>query len=222
MAYDHKVCRVTISGTAFGGTEIWSTGFFLGWEGIDSAVPTTQGAADVLLAWEALFEDTDMKIMSSYSTTQVKLASIAIEGNTILDEVVYAYPGTAIVGTQGTVRLPAQISLAATLTSDEPRGLASKGRMFLPGIAIMPDTTGHIPSGDVSVIADTVDTFFTALRSDADLPGQPILASNAGTDSVLTVGRNRYITGIRVGNVFDTQRRRRNSLAEVYTNRAVA
>ena len=221
--YAHNVVRVTLSGTMFGGAEEWSTGFFLGEEGADAPDPTQQTADDILAAWTTFFSHANSKISNAYQTTQVKVAKWDDNGQTIADQVYYAYPGTTLSGATSVTYLPPQCSLVVTLLSDRPRGKASKGRMYLPGIAVLVEnTTGKIPSVTVGTIADNLKTFFDALANDADIPGELILAAKSSGPLNVIPAQNDYVETIRVGNVIDTQRRRRNGLVETYTSRVLA
>lgn len=221
MVYAHKVCRVTISGTMFGGAEEWSTGFFLGFDSSDSTAPTQQGADDILAAWTTFFSASGSLISNRYATTQVKLSSLNTAGDTLADETKYAYPATALVGATTSTTLPPQCSLVVTLKSTIAHGRGSKGRMYLPGISVIIGTDGKVASTSVGTIATNLQSFFNLMGNDADLPGRLILASKA--PNILGVGAfNQNVTSIAVGDVIDTQRRRRNGLSEVYTTKALS
>lgn len=222
MVYAHRVQRVTISGTMFGGAEEWSTGFFLGAEGADAPDASEQAATDILDAWRVFFENGTSYISTAYHTTQVKIAAWDVNGHTEPDQVFYAYPQTELNGSTGVTVLPPQCSLVVTLLSDRPRGKASKGRMYLPGLATMPAAaTGKLSAPVVTSIADNLKTFFDALVGDADIPGQLILAAKGTGPLPALTAQNDFVETIRVGDVVDTQRRRRNGLVEVYQSRVL-
>lgn len=221
--YAHNVVRVTLSGTMFGGVEEWSTGFFLGEEGADAPDPTDVTPVDILAAWRTFFEAANSHVSSFYLTTQCKVAKLDDNGQTISDKVFYAYPATELNGSVSAIILPPQCSLVVTLLSDRPRGKASKGRMYLPGIATMPaGTTGKISAAQAGSIADNLKTFFDALAGDADIPGELILAAKSSGPLNANPAQNDYVETIRVGDVIDTQRRRRNGLSETYVSRVLA
>lgn len=222
MVYAHKVCRVTFSGTMWGGAEEWSTGMFLGQENEDSAPPTQTSTEALAAHFRTAFVAANAYISGSYSFTVAKTASIAVEGTTIEDEVFYAPPLTAAVGGNGAVRLPSQCALALTMYSQRPRGKAAKGRMYLPGVAVQPGTDGYLPASNAGFIIDVWEDFFNAVKGDTDIPDVPILAAKGtGLFPALTA-QNDYIIGLKLGNVIDTQRRRRNGLSETYLNRLLA
>lgn len=220
MSYPHKVAKVTLSGTMFGGQEIWSTGFFMGFEGQDAPAITETGVSDISAAWETFFKANTSEISNKYSYTMCKVQMLATDGKAVADSAVYYSPQTAVVGASASQALPPQIALVATLANSLPRGLATKGRMFLPGVNATIGADGHINSTTVGNIATNLQTFFGAIMNDADTPGRAVLAST-GNALQLRPGQIRNVTQVRVGNVYDTQRRRRNALMEAYTTKPV-
>lgn len=221
--YAHNVVRVTLSGTMFNGSEEWSTGFFLGEEGADAPDPTQQTADDIRDAFAAFFVHLDSKISSSYRFTQAKVAKLDDNGKTIDGTVFYSYPAAITAGATNGGLLPPQCALVVTLLSDRPRGKASKGRMYLPGIAPNIDiNTGKVQASHITGIANNMKTFFDALANDADIPGELILAAKSSGVMNVNPAQNDYVETIRVGDVIDTQRRRRNGLVETYTSLVLA
>lgn len=215
MAYPHRVARVTLSGTMFGGQEIWSTGFFMGFEGQDAPAITDTGVSDISNAWQTFFSNASSEISNKYQYTMCKVQMLGVDGKALPDTAKYYSPVSAVNGGSASQALPPQIALVATLANSLPRGLATKGRMFLPGVNALVDSTGHIGTGTTTAIATNLQTFFGAIMNDADTPGRAVLAS-LGNSLQLRPGEIRNVTQIRVGNVYDTQRRRRNALMEAY------
>lgn len=221
MALPHKVARVTLSGNMFGGAEIWSTGFYLGHDLTDHSPIIAEGLDNIGTAWQTFFTNPTSSIPAGYTFTTLKIASINLDGHTVADSALYWSPASAVVGGAGGTPLPPQISLVATLAAAEPRGLATKGRMFLPGINAAVGTDGHISATIIGNISTNLKTFFDAIHNDADTPGNLMLAS-VGRGPLHTDGAIRPAVQIRMGNVYDTQRRRRNALTEAYTIKTLA
>lgn len=230
MSYAHAVNRVTISGTCFGGAEEWSTGFWMGSEGADAGDPN--GAAEAIAGhWRVFFELAANSISSGYLTTQVKVAQhIAETEATDLSMVDFYDVSPVMDGGGTTVSMPAQTSLVLTLTSEIQRGTGSKGRMYLPGVnSSVTGTTGKLLSSFVLNFSATLKTFADSVNADANVPDSIILASR-GTKTTLLPGgdiiyinpHNKLVTGLRVGDVYDTQRRRRNGLTEAYSTQVLA
>jgi len=230
MTYEWPVNKVTISGTSFSGAEIWSTGFFLGSE--TTAAPEVTAPAPNYIAdhWETFFEHAQSEVAWSWQTTEVKVAKLDQAGETIEDEVeYYTYP-SPIVGGKTSNGYPPQISIVATLQSSNVRGLASKGRMFLPGLAPNIGQFGKIDATQLGTIATNFNSFLSAVNDDTGVPGKVILASFghitardlSGKPTGWGPGENKLVEHVRFGDVFDTQRRRRNALNETYINRDVS
>lgn len=217
MAYAHKVVRVTIFGTMFSAAEEWSTGFFLGNEGSDAADPTTAGADMVRDAWETFFELSTSHISGDWKCEGVKLALLNEDGHTDLSNVVTSYYATPISGGEGGGSLPPQVSLSAQLASDIPRGPGAKGRMYLPGIRTpINSATGKIGSTEATQVATALKNFFNTVNGSFDAPGQLVNASQGRLGIGGVAPLNATVTKVRVGDVYDTQRRRRNALTETY------
>lgn len=218
MALPFKVARITINGTMFGGAEQWSTGFWMGAAGADATVPTAAFMDIVATEWKKFFIASTSGINLNYQTTSYRGALHGTDGKGIPGAVVNKYEGTPYGGGGTGSAIPPQNSLVATLTSAVPRGLGSKGRMYLPGISLSISADGRIPSPGPLNIATNLKTFFAALNATVEQPGVVVNASPGSKPPLLGPGVIRPITGVRVGNVYDTQRRRRNQLVEVYSS----
>jgi len=221
MVYAHSVTRITLSGTMFGGAEEWSTGFFLGQEGADATPMTQAGLDQIKDAWATFFTAAFSYVSNQYQFIQAKSALIDATGHTVLDEVKYSYPTTNTYGAATGNTHPPQCSLVVTLQSDRPRGKASKGRMYLPGYSGSIGTNGKVDGAVASGIANNLKTFFDSFASDADVPDQLILAAKGTGPVPALTAQNDYVETIKVGDVVDTQRRRRNGLVESYQTRTL-
>jgi hypothetical protein len=106
---------------------------------------------------------------------------------------------------------PTAMSLAYTWTTARVRGVGSKGRMFLPNSWARSSAGADvIPVANQTTVADAAKgllTNFQTAGGDGDIV--PCIASKV--DASLT-----DVTGVRIGRVVDSQRRRRNALSEEY------
>ena len=214
--YADKVVHVSLSGKMLNGGEIWQTGFFLGWAEGEAGTPTQATADGIRDAWSTFFADAGAGFHPSYSFEEVKLARLTKGGRYDGTTVIQSFPALPVRGTRGGSVLPPQLALVATLVAGSGKGLAGKGRMYLPGINYGVDETGHISMTDVQRTADKLKTFFDAVRTIGGPEGLPINASKGSKAALYLNARNVPINGVRVGNVYDTQRRRRNGLQETY------
>lgn len=223
LPYAHKVVRVTLFGNMFQGNEEWSTGFFLGAPGADAAAPSPEWQAVLKNAWEIFFEAQTSHVSTAWTTVGVKSALIDANGSTDLSAVLTDYYATPITGGEGGASLPPQCTLSAQLATATPRGIGSKGRMYLPGINTpISSLTGKIGSTEAGQIALNLKTFFDTINGSFDRPGALITASHGRTPPLLGGPVNTIVDRVRVGDVYDTQRRRRNGLSELYQQQSIA
>ncbi len=221
MVYAFPVVRVTISGTAATGAEEWSTGFFVGAESAGASNPTQQFADAIKSAWQTFFTSATTGVSNTVTSNQVKLSQLGTDGKTIPEDTIFSTWATPINGTLTTTLFPPQITLAATLASSLPRGLGAKGRMYLPGICHPLISGGIISTTNQTNIGTNLATFFNAVNTAAPVGSRVILASE-GHKKTNTGALNKNVTSVKVGNVYDTQRRRRNGIRETYTTANLA
>lgn len=217
MAFADQVVHVTLSGQMLGGAEEWQTGFWMGYAEGPANVPT-QGFVDgVRDAWATFFALGTHSITEDFTFTAVKAARVNIGGLYDGSEVVQSFPATTVKGGNTAPPFPPQCALVATLIAGSGKGLAGKGRMYLPGINAVLDGSGHINSTFTQLIANDLAAFFDTVNGLIGAPGVVINASKGHAKLAGIGARNVPVNGIRVGNVYDTQRRRRNALAETYS-----
>lgn len=193
--------RMVASGTTPG--ESWS--FTLHAEGSLSTADAATAFGDALTAaWAGGMDDVTT---ADVDCTLASVAALdpATDGQVTRVEVVLALTGVA-----AGEMLPYQCATVISLLT-ESATRHGRGRFYLPPLA-----TGTVDGGLISAATITsLDTAWTAFFD------------SLNTDGVNPVVRNRTghistpVTSARVGNVFDTQRRRRNKLVEVYTAIAV-
>jgi hypothetical protein len=123
--------------------------------------------------------------------------------------------GSKVGGTP--TKLPNQCSVVATLLTQRP-GRTGKGRIYLPLLALTIGTTGRHTK--TTVIATEVKGLIDRINS--GVQGAGFEGTRCIVASKLGEGAESPITGVRVGDVVDTQRRRRDSVAEVYQTQAIA
>jgi len=218
VTYQNSTWRVQILGTMFGGLEEWSTGFFMGnTNGGDIGIaPTEAQAQAVATAWSTFFTTANNQFSSQFKTIGAKMSLVATNGQSDPANTAYYYYPTAISGGNGGAALPPQVALVATLTTARVRGYGSKGRMYLPGINHNVDTTGHLSVTEQTNIKNGMVTFLNSVNANVGGGSEVVLNSALSAGIPGHPALMEPITGVRVGNVYDTQRRRRNQLQETY------
>jgi len=116
----------------------------------------------------------------------------------------------ALTGVDAGEMLPFQCAtVISLLTASATRH--GRGRFYLPPLAVSTLDTGRTSAAAITTLDTAWTAFFDSLNTDGV---NPVVRNRTGHVST-------PVTSARVGNVIDTQRRRRNKLVEVYTAIAV-
>lgn len=200
--------RITLFGTLGNGLDNWSCGF-------STPPDTSPTPADMnTLALVALglfstgyWSDFVTAISPSVILVGAKAADIQTDGTTnVTGESILATP---YAGTSTYKCLPPEVSLCVSLRTPYS-GASYRGRMYLPPLDTRTcDDSGAVITGTRNDVGASMKTFFDDWN--ADSATQPVgVASNK-------LGVINTVTQVWVGNVWDSQRRRRNSIPESYT-----
>lgn len=209
MPFPNAHLRVSWFGDGWAQQEEWSTGLRLD----STAMPSDAQMQALDAAFGALFTNPNLAITSSVRYLGLKVAPQDVNGRYPADAQSKEFLRATPLQTNGAGGLP-QATLAATLTTATPRGLANEGRMYLPATVIQPAADGRVSTGIAEDYMEAVITFINAVN---DVGVGLVTVFSAGTPKT-PVGAKREVTGVRVGRVVDTQRRRRNSIAELYVS----
>lgn len=105
---------------------------------------------------------------------------------------------------------PNQIALAISLVTGFTRGPAHRGRFYMPLPMFLPAADGLISASDRDYAKGAAQGLLTQLNAITANLKVGVFSRKLGAAG------HRAVTGIEVGRVLDTQRRRRRSLAELY------
>lgn len=214
MAYAKEFVQLTWGGKYFN-DDIWVNGLHL--IDIDNSNVTNfdyimtedilQRATTVITNTHGVSAGNSSKALVEW----VKMAVIGRDGKYVGDPIIKDV--TPMPGGRQESMYP-QLATAVTLRSDKKRGPSAYGRYYAP-VALPVDENGKV--------TETVAKAYAKLQANmiADLNGQIIGTlgfTNAVVGNVSKVGQGSQepVTGVFVGNVVDTQRRRRNKLQETY------
>lgn len=120
--------------------------------------------------------------------------------------------------------MPPQTTVAISTFGYDPAGYASesrskRGRYYLPTPSrSVVDDDGELKTANQSSLLTNCQSFHNDLSDVLDLGDFPLLDATHWIPAVVSPTRSysNDIAAIRVGRIFDTQRRRRNKLAESY------
>ena len=123
---------------------------------------------------------------------------------------------TPMVGASS-VKLTAQSAIVCSIRTDTP-GPSGRGRIYWPAMGVTIDANSRMSSPTNTAMVTAFSTYFHAIEG--------VLATNFPTIGFDLAVRSRsthttpHATRLQVGNVVDTQRRRRDTLPEAYATLA--
>lgn len=172
--------------------------------------PDQLGLATAILAFMNAIKP---RVSSKFAWNRIKLSPIAPDGKNAAGPTVFSLK-TPLVGTDSGQSLPPQNSVALSFVRRIP-GRRGRGRMFIPAVG-----SGSItPEGQLGGTANAayrdagkgLDTAIKAMGGGTDWEYRLVVTSAASANYVLPAE-------VRVGNIVDTQRRRRNAIRETFTS----
>jgi hypothetical protein len=223
---------LSVIGEAFNLTEKWQFGLRL-----QDATYTNDAVAfaaqSVLKDWwtasGTFGVNTGFGSLNTHTISEIKVAKVQPDGTypagTISSSYFYPVP-VAGVNVPDKHTMP-QDSVAITLTTPVPRGLGSKGRIYLPpSTRYQIEVDGRLAITSAQSIMDSVRLLLQGLNAKLEIgtisvmsrgrgvPNPPVLGKKP-TYTYPNAGVTNAVTGIKVGRVIDTQRRRRRSITEL-------
>lgn len=227
--YPHPFLKLTFGGQLAQGQDEWNCGVNLSITN-DALLPITGIDAedafelyaeemqdDMITIFTNYVKDIVMGVPSGASLDYIKLALIGTDGLYIRDP--HIWEVTDVNGGAANPYVP-QVSMVMTLQSDKFRDPGKYNRFYLP--AIVPTGSGGYRPQSVPAKADRTAVLMAALNRRVSTFNRTMRIQPAAvTSSEKFEGNYRPITRVKVGNVFDTQRRRRNKIGEVYSETIV-
>lgn len=207
MPYPRPHSYVTFFGDSYGQQEEWQVGLRL--DGTDT--PSDAELEAMATAFVLFVNTPGARLPQSHRFLGVKWAPQDVNGRYPDGQDAREYLRPNPFTGAGGIAYP-QIASVVSFRTGRSRGYASNGRMYLPSANPIGQNTGQMGTSDGEAIRDAAVTFLATLSA-LDL-GEPSVMSTVGA------GRIERITGVRVGLVMDTQRRRRGSLPENYVAEA--
>jgi hypothetical protein len=224
MPYPSSFYKLVIGGTHV--TETWNTGLSIyatTTKPVDASILAT--VASAVSTWWSAVGTTGLQANGTLRLTYIKLNRINTDGH-YQDGVsnTHIYPSPVAGGGTSTGAAP-QLSAVVSLRTLYDRGLANRGRMFLPpvtgftapasGTLLVATTDAVRVASSVSSLINNVNAAFAAWGS-GDLTGHVAIMSNSGA------GQARLVNRVLVGRVIDTMRSRRAQVAEDYQASTIA
>ena len=218
MAYPQPLIKLSFGGS-MADEDIWTNGLSI----IQNTAADTIAlfgsleAQDFAAAAAAFYVNGSPSANNYVSLDWIKIALVGTDGKYLQDAKIYDLP-VPDTGA-GTFAVSPQDSVVVSLVTDFKRGLAKRGRIYLPaGFSVPVATDGRLSSTSITGLLAKVKIFFDAIEviiSGGDLGGRIVVASSVGA------GMFHEVTSLEIGNIMDNQNRRRNRLQEIYTSLAL-
>lgn len=224
MPYTSEFVQIVVGGNILSNeaTDEWQIGF---------KVPITSGFNNLDPNMTAVVQDCYQDVIQwwigvrgfySPQTTfsRVKANICRVDGKYKNQAKTFRVDEVPTPGSASSRPLPAEVAFAVTLLTDSARGLANKGRVYLPA----PASSALDPNGRVAmpefgnIVTGTLASLITNL---GNLPGvdQGVGYGDVSVMSKVRLGATNKVTGVRSDNVWDTQRRRGNTFRGVLSAR---
>lgn len=113
----------------------------------------------------------------------------------------------------GTLRLPPQSAMVISVRTDTP-GASGRGRLYWPAMGATLDSSGRMFTPTPATLLNDFKTYLNGIRNDL-ATAFPTIGFDLAVRSK-TTHTTPHAVRLQVGNVVDTQRRRRDNLAEAY------
>lgn len=188
------------------GNEEWSCGFRLWKQGGVSVAEAASCLVSVSAAIAAFHVKQNVTISNAAKLSYVKCNAIALNGKYQAESTNEATFADLSGGGQAVP--PNQIALAVSLTTGFNRGVAHRGRFFLPMPWITLDGAGRLGAPVAASIGAECEQLLQDVNNNPANLEMVVMSRKAGNPG------HRRVTGIEIGRVLDTQRRRRRSLVE--------
>lgn len=224
VTYNEPFIKLTFGGQLAQGQDEWNCGINLSISN-DAILPIT--GTDALEAFEGYgdainddvvndftnyIEHADMDIPTGATLDYVKIALIGEDGFYMTEPRIWEIIDVTGSGIGGYVP---QVSLVMTLQSDKFRDPGKYSRFYLP-TNTPSGTAAYRPTKTLAKANVTAALLYTLDKEVVTLARTQRVRPAAVTSSDKFDGNYRPIRFVKVGNVYDTQRRRRNKIGETY------
>lgn len=217
MSYLYHL-KQTVTGSLPGG-EVWSCSVAFNFAQAPIVDELALGGFNVgcVGVWRAAMLDTRFRFSNGVVANSLVTRAINPEGKTItqVEDPIIEQGGGGLAPA-----MPNQIATVLSLQTSVS-GAKGRGRLYLPLLGQQVGTNGRVPAANMGPLALASQALIEDLNEQGetfypDAGVYVIVASGVNT------GLNSRVDRIRVGDVLDDQRRRRDNLAEGYTVKSIA
>lgn len=228
--YKHSFIKMTLNGSLADGQDIFNCGINLA---VNNKTPETE--ADLLnerlfkayvenrgeaikTSTQEFWTNIDMDVPGAVKLEYIKFSLVGQDGKVSTEPAVIQLG--SVGGSNATAAYVPQISSVITLQSDKWRDPGKYNRFYLPVAA--PTGSKQWKMSKTKEKAEATATYLKTLKAtvtDMDITNTIVPAAVSSSDKIK--GNFLPITTVKVGDLYDTQRRRRNAINEQYLSAPV-
>lgn len=221
MSYFKPFVRLTFGGELADGNDIWSCGFAianLNGNGLSEDLfnVVSDNLEDIGALIETFVGDSATRVPNNVKVYWTKAALIGENGK-------YLRPPTEIpLNWGGAVNAPysPQDAMVCTLESEIWKDPGKYNRFYLPTAGPAGTNEWHLSTAEQTAFLAAFKTFVDGIN-DLLTPGATDINPRVAVVSNTGTGKQSPVVNLRLGQIVDTQRRRRNALSEDYATVAV-
>lgn len=218
FSYAHQFVRLTWGGTFDGEEEIWTNNLSIINPDADLPFALTTVPTSIVTVIQTWHENGDAGITSRAKLAWIKLAAIKTDGTYVDEAVLYDFPAPIAGGSLGSVETTR--SLAVSFKTSYVRGKAANGRFYIPGFNEAVGTNGRLTGTTQGNVLGAAQAFLVDLNVAVGTDISPDAVIGV-TSYAETGARSARIDEVRIGDVIDGQRRRKNKMLENYVSSSV-
>lgn len=220
MAYPYSFIKLTFGGDLRDTDEVWACGFHIGRESANTTQNDLEniGSIQLQVIWDAIanFHSNGANDVPTNMRLQwVKMAAVGTNGKYLGAPVEHIY-STARSGSNTKGFIPST-AVVYTLVADKFKDPGKYNRFYLP---TTPPTASN---GHKLTSAETEDRATSLANIVNDINAALAVEFSGLRVRIVSQKTNIYrqVSSVRVGDIIDVQRRRRNALRESYNEHAV-
>lgn len=218
MAYPYNFLKLTFGGNIWNGLDQWSNGINFGkeTENINITQQDLNGLAETFASHIREWFSSNQSYISNRSQLEwVKVAVIGADGKYVYDADVYdletPVPGASIVN------VAPQLTVVQTMETSRRRVPGRFARIYPPLNVPMLGNEPYITSNIANSMRNTFAKLIQDLNSQTGVMARENIRAIVASEKT---NQHYFVQSVKVGNVIDTQRSRRNALTETYTEPA--
>lgn len=220
---------IAIIGTSYSTTERWQFGLRATRAGTETSMSVIAASLTTQVqTWWSQSSGQRFGSLNTHTLSEIKVSTLDVDGLQFVNVPSGSFffvPPVAGADVPPAGVAP-QNTCAMTLTTSLPRGLASRGRCFLPPSShLLPQSDGRLLAVDAKAMADGFKSLINGINGNPNIGDVvvmsrgravrgPALPNGKPTYTYPNPGVTNIVTGVQCGRVVDTQRRRRRALVE--------